>query len=195
MTKQTPRQKEIVNVAIRLIAAKGMPYLTIKHIAEEIGITEPAIYRHFNSKHDILMAVLDHFETVSLRIRDRMQQEKNSGLEQIQIFMLDRYTLFSNNPDLAKVLFAEEMFMNDEQLAKKILGIMHQHRDLLFSAIQKGQKEKEIRSDIAADHLFHVIVGSMRLLVNRWSFSNFTFDLEREGSTLWQAIEIMVKGG
>ncbi len=193
MNQQTPRQKEIVNVAIRLIAAKGMPYLTIKHIAEEIGISEPAIYRHFNSKHDILMAVLDYFETVSLRIRDRMQQAKNSGLEQIQIFMLDRYTLFSNNPDLAKVLFAEEMFMNDDQLAKKILGIMHQHRDLLFAAIQKGQAEKEIRSDIDADHLFHVIVGSMRLLVNRWSFSHFDFDLNQEGKSLWQAVETMIK--
>jgi AcrR family transcriptional regulator len=193
MKNPTPRQKEIVNVAIRLIAEKGMPYLTIKHIAEEIGISEPAIYRHFNSKHDILMAVLDHFETVSLQIRDRMQQANISGLEQIQIFMLDRYTLFSDNPDLAKVLFAEEMFMNDERLAAKILGIMHQHRDLLFSAIQKGQNEKEIRSDIAADHLFHFIVGSMRLLVNRWSFSDFAFDLKREGLTLWQAVEIMIK--
>ncbi|MBD3384360.1 TetR family transcriptional regulator [candidate division KSB1 bacterium] len=193
MKEPTPRQKEIVNVAIRLIAGKGMPYLTIKHIAEEIGISEPAIYRHFDSKHDILMAVLGHFETVSLRIRDQLQRQNGNGLEQIRRFMFDRYALFSDNPDLAKVLFAEEMFMNDEQLAKKILGIMHQHRDLLFNAIQKGQKEKEIRSDIDADHLFHFIVGSMRLLVNRWSFSGFAFDLKHEGSTLWQAVEIMIK--
>jgi len=36
--------------------------LTIKNLAKKIGITEPAIYRHFDSKIHILITILDLFK-------------------------------------------------------------------------------------------------------------------------------------
>ncbi len=59
---QTARQKEITEVALELISEKGIQGLTIKNLANKIGITEPAIYRHYDSKIDILIAVLDLFK-------------------------------------------------------------------------------------------------------------------------------------
>ncbi len=59
---KTERQIEIINVALELISEKGIQGLTIKNLAKKIGITEPAIYRHYDSKTDILIAVLDLFK-------------------------------------------------------------------------------------------------------------------------------------
>jgi len=50
----TDRQIEIINKSIDIIATKGIQGLTIKNLSKEIGISEPAIYRHFESKTDIL---------------------------------------------------------------------------------------------------------------------------------------------
>ena len=40
--------------ALGLIAEKGIQGLTIKNLSKKIGISEPAIYRHFDSKSSIL---------------------------------------------------------------------------------------------------------------------------------------------
>ena len=55
----TDRQKEIIEVSLNLIAGKGIQGLTIKNISKEIGISEPAIYRHYENKIQILIALLE----------------------------------------------------------------------------------------------------------------------------------------
>ena len=55
---QTDRQKEIISVSLDLISEKGIQGLTIKNLAQRIGITEPAIYRHYENKIHILLASL-----------------------------------------------------------------------------------------------------------------------------------------
>ncbi|MBN1948990.1 MAG: helix-turn-helix transcriptional regulator, partial [Candidatus Cloacimonetes bacterium] len=59
--KLSERQQQIVNTAIRIIAGQGIQHLTTKNLAGAIGISEAALYRHFSSKHEILLAVLDAF--------------------------------------------------------------------------------------------------------------------------------------
>lgn len=49
MTDFTPRQTEIIDKAIQLIDQKGIQGLTIKNLARETGVTEGAIYRHFDN--------------------------------------------------------------------------------------------------------------------------------------------------
>ena len=54
---KTERQQEIINVALKLINEKGIQGLTMKNLSKEIGISEPAIYRHFENKIEILLAI------------------------------------------------------------------------------------------------------------------------------------------
>lgn len=46
----TKRQTEIIEAAINLIAASGIQNLTVKYLADHLGITEPAIYRQFQKQ-------------------------------------------------------------------------------------------------------------------------------------------------
>ena len=57
----TKRQEEITKEAIKLISEKGIQGLTIKNLSKRIGISEPAIYRHFEGKTDILLNLLLRF--------------------------------------------------------------------------------------------------------------------------------------
>ena len=56
----TKRQEEITKEAIKLISEKGIQGLTIKNLSKRIGISEPAIYRHFEGKTDILLKLLEN---------------------------------------------------------------------------------------------------------------------------------------
>ena len=47
-----------MEASLRLFSEKGIRETTIKDIAKEVGITEGAIYRHFNSKEEIVLGLL-----------------------------------------------------------------------------------------------------------------------------------------
>ena len=66
----TKRQSEIIDAALKLTAEGGIQNLTIKNLGNALGITEPAIYRHFRSKSEIVRTMIGRFdETASGRCR------------------------------------------------------------------------------------------------------------------------------
>ena len=113
--EKSDRRKQIVEVAVKLIAEHGIQNLTIKHIASEIGVSEPALYRHFDSKLDILKAMIDSFQ-LSMQPAFEKQKTKINSIDKIEAFMLEHFRIFNLNHDFAKVIFSESNFRNEEVL-------------------------------------------------------------------------------
>ena len=61
MEKYTSRQIEIMEAATARIDKHGIQNLTIKNLAADIGLSEPALYRHFKGKNEILLSLLNYF--------------------------------------------------------------------------------------------------------------------------------------
>jgi len=61
MPETTPetRKDEVIRIAARLFADKGYHATTLDEIAEEIGVTKPALYYYITSKEDILRSIIN----------------------------------------------------------------------------------------------------------------------------------------
>lgn len=58
-----PRTRDrILAAALRLFAEKGYEATSMREIAEQLGITKPALYYHFDSKEDIVRTLLGEIE-------------------------------------------------------------------------------------------------------------------------------------
>lgn len=192
--EMTARQQDIINAAINIISREGFQDLTTKHLAELVGVSEAALYRHFDSKTDLLHKILEYFQSLAQDAMGNIHNEICDPLEQVKAFVINRYKLFMDNPDLAKVMFSEEIFQNDRSLAEHNLSIMHVHRDQLLKSIRQAQKQGQIRNDLEPIQLFRIIVGSMRLLVTQWQLCGYQFELKQEGEKLWDTIiKIIIK--
>jgi TetR/AcrR family transcriptional regulator, fatty acid metabolism regulator protein len=189
MNEMTDRQKEIIEKAIKIIANDGIQNLTIKNLSKAVGVTEAALYRHYENKQAILTAILDHFEEFSKAPDGNVP---SSPIEALKHFMMSRYDKFISNPELSKVMFSEAVFINDKDLSEKMRQIIHGHRKELEALIENGKKKDLIRNDIDTRSLFRMIVGSMRLLVTQWCYNGYSFDLKAEGMILWNNIEILI---
>jgi AcrR family transcriptional regulator len=61
------RRATILDTAEQLFAERGYDFVTVRDIAAAAGVTHPLIYYHWNSKRDLLSAVLERNQT---RVRD-----------------------------------------------------------------------------------------------------------------------------
>lgn len=189
----TARQMDIVKAAITIIANKGYEKLTTKNLAAEIGLTEAALYRHFKSKRELVTMVLCYFEFLSCQVIGEIRQKGCSPLESLSSFVLSRYELFAANPDLARVMFSEELFKNDPSFIAQYQSIMHVHRDEVVGYIRQAQTEGSIMPQLDPLQLFRIVVGSMRLIVSQWNMSEGSFDLQVEGQALLNTILKMIE--
>ncbi len=192
VTNFTKRQKDIIDVSIKIIAKNGIQHLTIKNISKSLGISEPAIYRHFESKLDILLAILLDFKIKMQNSIDHIQALGKTSVEQIEVMFFSHFREFVNNPALAAVIFSEEIFQNDKRLARQVKSIMKLSQDFITSLIQEGQQTHMVRDDIPHEQLSLIILGALRLIVTRWRLSDTAFDLEKEGHNLWKSIKKLI---
>ncbi len=58
------RRIQITDAAIKIIGEKGLRAFTVAQIAQEVGIKDGTIFRHFNNKDEIVSAVLDNLPEV-----------------------------------------------------------------------------------------------------------------------------------
>jgi len=66
----TSRQIEILDASKSLIGERGIQTLTIKNLAKKMLFSEPALYRHFKDKTEIIKALLlYHREIVELGVK------------------------------------------------------------------------------------------------------------------------------
>jgi AcrR family transcriptional regulator len=189
----TTRQSEILKEAIKLIAEKGIQGLTIKNLAKSINVTEPAIYRHFENKQQILVGLLSFFSVNKENFLSNVANDKISPIIKLKSIFESRFKYFSKNPAIASVIFSEELFRNDRLLSDRVFEIMNSSQKIMLEIIKKGQNLNTIIDSVPAEQLAFIITGALRLIVTKWRLSNYSFNLEDEGLILWNSIEQIIK--
>ena len=192
-TEITKRQQEIINVSLELIAESGIQSLTIKNLAKKIGFVESAIYRHYENKIQILLAILDFFKQNTEHFFSNQLNSNDNALIKIENLFQNHFKKFSTSPSLVSVIFSEEIFRNEAELTGKVIEIMEKNIASLKIIIETGQSRGEIRADIEASHLSVMIMGSLRMFVKQWHMANYNFNLTEKGSEFINSIKILIK--
>jgi AcrR family transcriptional regulator len=189
---QTERQTQIMEMALELITEKGIQGLTIKNLSKKIGISEPAIYRHFESKNDILLTILDGFKEMGGMFAGMMDNFEGTAIDKIQFMFTKMIGLFIEKPSLVGVIFSEEIFINEESLKHSVIEIQNINQSTVENIIKKGKENNDVRQDVDSKNLALIIMGSLRLLVKNWSLNSYNFDLEKEGEILIESLNKII---
>ncbi len=188
----TNRQNEIIEKSIEIIAEKGIQGLTIKNLSKAINVSEPAIYRHFSSKTEILSTMLDNLDNITTGFTNEILAKKLSALKKLEKILTSYFNVFSSHPYWVSVVFADEIFKNDNMLMQKIKTFLEKKENVFVELISDAQKEKSVRKDVNKKHIAMMIIGSLRLLVKKWEISGFSFDMQKEGKKLIKTILVLI---
>ena len=187
----TKRQIEILDASKELIGAKGIQNLTIKNIANKMSFSEPAIYRHFKDKTEIIKSVLIFQREIIKNGIFKIIESDISSIEKLKTIVDFQFNHFNKNPSIITIIFSESSFQYF--VAEVIRKMIKKRNQKLIQILKDGQIEGGIRNDISAKQLATIIMGSMRLTVLNWKLSNFETDLTKQGKELWQTIEKLIK--
>lgn len=194
MAEFTDRQHEIMGAAMERIDKYGVQNLTIKNLAADIGLSEPALYRHFTSKNEILLSLLTNilFEIKSRVSEISLDKDATAGDELKAIFNT-QLNAFMDKPSIVSVIFAESIFHFDKTLKEKVSEIMELMQGLVKSNIQKGQEEGLYRTLINAATITTIVTGGMRMAVLKWKISGNKSNLLKDGMIVLDGILKMIE--
>jgi len=173
------RKKEIVETAIRLAAECGPDRLTTESLAKEIGISQPAIFRHFPAKSDIWEAVGDRICTLMGESGELI--EATDPTDRLRKMVAAQLTFIESTPAVPAILFSRELHSENEKLRAFFAGLMAQRHKKLSQLFANGIKSGEFNKNIDPDDSAYLVLALIQGLAMRWSLNKRDFDLVEAG--------------
>ncbi len=187
------RQFEIIEAAGKILTTSGVSGLTIKNLAKEMKFSESAIYRHFTSKEEIIIALLDYLAKSMDERYTNAISAKQTPEEKFTTLFQNQFSFFKNNPHFVVAVFSDGLMEESQRINETILKIMAVKMKHLIPIILEGQKKKIFVNSVTPDELMHIIMGTFRLQMFKWRMSNFQFDIIKNGNTMIQSVLTIIK--
>lgn len=128
----TPRQEEILDRTFELVRESGLANLTMKKVADRMGFTEPALYRHFPNKQALVLGLLGRLESLLLpEIEAAVAREDLPPVERLESIVLHHLGLILKTDGLPFLILAEASATGDEVVIGKMRQVMGRMRSAM----------------------------------------------------------------
>ncbi len=187
------RKAEIVRTALALADALGPDRLTTQAVADAVGLTQPAIFRHFPSKQALWLAVA---ETLANAMTDAWTSELAKGidpLDRLSALVLVQFRQIESSPAIPAILHSRELQTENAPLRQAFGSLMVRFQGLLLSELKDAREAGQIRADLAPDDGAVLLISLIQGMAIRWSLGNRAFPLATEGARLLNAQMIMFR--
>lgn len=186
------RQMEIIEAAGKILTRAGVGGLTIKNLAKEMEFSESAIYRHFSSKEQIVIAMLDYLaDSIDKRLTNATRSHDPE--QNFLALFNEQFTFFNNNPHFVVAVFSDGLMEESQLINTSILKLMNVKIKHLMPIIMEGQQKGIFTGAVPAEELVHIIMGTFKLQMFKWQVANFQFDINRAGKNMVHSLLTLIK--
>jgi AcrR family transcriptional regulator len=172
----TPRQEEILDRTFELVRESGLANLTMKKVADRMGFTEPALYRHFPNKQALVLGLLGRLESLLLpEIEAATAREDLPPVERLERIVLHHLGLILKTDGLPFLILAEASATGDEVVIGKmrqVMGRMRAAMDRTFDEIPEVPGEPPRRRLALPLVGFSIATAVQRRLIPQMSLSD-----------------------
>jgi TetR/AcrR family transcriptional regulator len=172
------RQEEIIQAVLHIIGTTGIQSLKTNRIAQELGLSSGALFRHFATLEVLLQETMKY--SIAL-LEKTFPSEALPPLPRLFSLLENRIRLFRREPGLFWILRSEEASLvlpqNSIELLKKT--VTHSKKFIL-QALQEGMQQHQIRRDIEPESFLLIITGTIHALVGAGGIHGKVKEEEKE---------------
>jgi AcrR family transcriptional regulator len=151
-------KSRILKLAAHLFARQGFAGVSLRSIAEGVGITKPSLLYHFPSKdhlrEEVLSEVFDHWA----RRLPSLVRAVTSGSGQSDALMNELVAFFREDTDRAHLLLREIIDRPDE-MRRRIGASLQPLVVLVADTIRKGQALNMVQADVDPEAFVVHMIG------------------------------------
>ena len=179
------RKAQIVAEVLRLADEIGPDRLSTTDVARAIGLSQPAIFRHFPTKGALWLAVAED-------IADRLQSywaaaEAGATGPQARLKALigAQLTAIAETPALPSILFSRELQVDNPALREVFRGLLGAFQGRLVAVIRDLQAAGDLKRDVSPEDVAILLTSLVQGVAIRWTLGARGFALVPEGFRLF----------
>jgi AcrR family transcriptional regulator len=159
------RRAATVEAVVHLAAEQNPSEITTSAIAQRMGLTQGALFRHFPSKEAILEAVMVWVSERLLSRADRAAAAAATPLAALEAVFMAHIDFVAEHPGVPRMLFGE-LQRADETLPRRMAQtLLHRYGERIQRLLVAGKTAGELDAGLDVDAAVLGFIGSIQGLV------------------------------
>ncbi len=149
--KATDRRRQLLEAAVTCFARYGYQGTTTARLARAARISEPVLYQHFSSKHDLFVALLEQVGKEVIREWRKAIAPLESPLDQLRVLLrLNPAIADPRGMQLYRVIFAAQAEFNEPQIRSALRTHYQKYARFLTGRNKQALRAGLVRRDVSA---------------------------------------------
>ncbi len=170
-----PTREKIIRIGAEIIVKEGLRRFTAKNIADRLGITDAAIFKHFRSMDDIILEIINKYVSRCSKSADEAVKKGRNAREKLEILLKEHIKVLEETRGAVPILCFELSRSENKQFSAILKDFVENYTEKISKIIMDGQEKGCIRKDIDPEETSLFFVGSIQAKVFAYTL------LEKEG--------------
>lgn len=189
------RKEEIFWIIIDIISEHGFMCVSTVEIAKRLGVSQPAIYKYFPNKEEIIVYFLDNLKDILSEIVANAKKGKTTE-EKLSLLYENHLELIERTKILPRVVFSDEIYIDGSKKRKKLKEVITSYKKKIKKIIEDGIKKGELK-DLDPEIVVRMFLGSILSTSLDWMLNDMSYSLVKQKDKLMEYLKetIFVKEG
>ncbi len=165
--KESTRDK-IVEISAEIIAQEGLRNFTAKNIAQRLGISDAAIFKHFKDMNDIVQAVIKKYTNECLSAITRIVFDESKTIRVKIDEIMDTHIEMLEKSRGVVPLLCFELSRDQNYDNRALINFLESYHDLISVLIYRGIEEGIIKKDLNVEEIVFTFFGLLQSRVFIW---------------------------
>ena len=159
------RQTQIIETVIALAAQHSPGQITTQEIANLIGVTQGALFRHFPNKESIWLAAIEWVENELLTSLEAAAKQAANPMDGLRQVFFSHVDFVIARPGVPRLVFNELQQPADSAIKAAVRKLLQRYRQLVSGLIVAAAAGNEIYRNINVSAAATLFLGSIQGLV------------------------------
>ncbi len=188
-TPKRPRRQQILEALALELENRPGARITTARLAEVVGVSEAALYRHFPSKAKMFEALIEFAEESVFGLANRIVGEESDATRRCERILTMLLTFSDRNPGITRVLLGEALVGEHERLRARVSQFFDRFETQLKQILREGEQVTELGLRASVLAIANLLMAVVEGRMTQFSRSGFEHSPMESWEQQWQALQ------
>ncbi len=189
------RRNQVVDTALALLADTPLDQLTTRQIARAVGVSQPALFRHFRSRDDIVLAVVERVRQDLGALAATLLDSGRPPLDLIDGLVRGVLSYATEHPGMPRLLFRDMAGRGDARIRAPLSQIVSLQRNLLAELIRQARRAGNVPAEVDVGQAARLILAMVQGIVLQWQLEGRPDRLLQDADSIITSWRAAVQAG
>ena len=184
------RRSQIVDCTLALLADTPIDRITTRQVARELGISQPALFRHFRSRDEIFEAVVLHARGKLEQLAAQTLERCEPPLDSIAALIRELVAFVTQHPGMPRLLFYDVGSSAAASYHGPLAQLVTLQRSLTTELVRNAQRAGTVDNGIDPARAASLLIAALQGLMLQWQLSGRALRLDMAADAMlafWRA--------